>query len=146
MIALASFLKVSPDNRYLLFTIADYGTFPIWHKEANLQLLDLNTKRINPLHIVNSERSDTYHSWSSNSRWIAFASKRIDGQYGRIYFSHIDQEMNATKPFVLPQADPEHDDINLKSYNIPELSNGYVYFDALNLERELSIIALESFN
>ena len=146
MNASASFLKVSPDNRYLLFTIADYGTFPIWHKEANLQLLDLNTKRINPLHIVNSERSDTYHSWSSNSRWIAFASKRIDGQYGRIYFSHIDQEMNATKPFVLPQADPEHDDINLKSYNIPELSNGYVYFDALNLERELSIIALESFN
>ena len=146
MNASASFLKVSPDNRYLLFTIADYGTFPIWHKEANLQLLDLNTKRINPLHIVNSERSDTYHSWSSNSRWIAFASKRIDGQYGRIYFSHIDQEMNATKPFVLPQADPEHDDINLKSYNIPELSNGYVYFDALNLERELSNIALESFN
>ncbi len=142
----ASFPKASPDNRYLLFTVADYGTFPIWHKEAHLQLLDLETMEVNLLEIVNSDRSDTYHSWSSNSRWIAFASKRVDGQYGRVYFSHIDDQMNATKPFVLPQNDPEHDDLNLKSYNIPELSNGEVPFDALRLENELSKITLESFN
>ena len=32
----ASFPRISPDGRYLLFTLADYGTFPIWHNEAEL--------------------------------------------------------------------------------------------------------------
>ncbi|HPV88552.1 MAG TPA: hypothetical protein PKU85_05010, partial [Bacteroidales bacterium] len=35
--------KTSPDGRYLLFTMADYGTFPIWHQETDLWLLDLES-------------------------------------------------------------------------------------------------------
>lgn len=27
--------KASPDGRYLLYTVADYGTFPIWHRRRN---------------------------------------------------------------------------------------------------------------
>ena len=54
--------RISPDGRYLLYTVADYGTFPIWHPEADLQLMDLHTGAIDTLAIVNSEKSDTYHS------------------------------------------------------------------------------------
>ena len=114
--------KVSPDGRYLLYTVAHYGTFPIWHRETALQLMDLETMQMDTLAAVNSNRSETYHSWSSNSRWIAFASKRGDGQYGRIYLAYLDAEGRAHAPFVIPQADPEMDDPNLKSYNIPDLS------------------------
>lgn len=35
--------KASPDGRWLLYTVADYGTFPIWHQECDLQLMDLAT-------------------------------------------------------------------------------------------------------
>lgn len=36
-------LRISPDNKYLLFTLADYGTFHIWHKSSDLKLIDLKT-------------------------------------------------------------------------------------------------------
>ena len=127
--------KASPDGRYLLYTVADYGTFPIWHRETELQLMDLQTGAIDSLPMVNSNRSDTYHSWSSGSRWFAFASKRGDGQYGRVYFAYLDAEGKAHKPFVLPQSDPEKDDLTLKSYNIPDLSATPVPFDASSIKR-----------
>lgn len=124
------FPKASPDGRYLLFTVADYGTFPIWHRETDLKLMDLQTGDIDPLPSVNSDRSDTYHSWSSNSRWFVFASKRGDGQYGKPYFAYISPDGTAGKPFVLPQKDPSHYDNTFKSFNIPELSASPVPFDA----------------
>lgn len=108
---------------------------PIWHRETELQLMDLQTGAIDSLPMVNSSRSDTYHSWSSGSRWFAFASKRGDGQYGRVYFAYLDAEGKAHKPFVLPQSDPEKDDLTLKSYNIPDLSATPVPFDASSIKR-----------
>lgn len=127
--------KASPDGRYLLYTVAAYGTFPLWHRETDLQLMDLQSGTVDSLRAVNSDRSDTYHSWSSGSRWFAFASKRGDGQYGRIYFAYLDGEGRAHKPFVLPQRDPESDDLTLKSYNIPDLAKTPVPFDAAAVEQ-----------
>jgi len=131
----ASFPKPSPDGKYLLFTTAHYGTFPIWHREANLQLIDLKTKKTDQLKVVNDTCSDSYHSWSSNSRWFVFASKRDDGIYGKPYFSYIDSTGRAHKPFVLPQADPEFYDNTLKSFNIPELSTGKTPYDARDVKK-----------
>lgn len=128
------FPKASPDGRYLLFTVADYGTFPIWHRETDLHLMDLQTGATDPLMSVNSDRSDTYHSWSSNSRWFVFASKRGDGQYGKPYFVYISPDGIASKPFVLPQQDPSHYDNTFKSFNIPELSASPVPFDAGDIQ------------
>ena len=138
--------KTSPDGRYILYTVAEYGTFPIWHRETNLQLMDLESGEIHTLDAVNSDRSDTYHSWSSSGKWFAFASKRGDGQYGRVYFAYIDKDGHAGKPFVLPQANPGHDDLNLKSYNIPELSASKVPFDAYAIQKLMNKTEVESFN
>jgi len=133
--------KLSPDGRYCLFTTADYGTFPIWHPEANLCMLDLQTGKVDSLGIVNSKKSDTYHSWSSNSRWFVFASKRDDGLYGKPYFCYIDKQGKAHKPFVLPQKEPTFYDDCLKSFNIPELSRGSVPFDAIDIENAMKLPA-----
>lgn len=130
----ACHLKASPDGKYLLYTVADYGTFPIWHREADLQLMDLRTGTVDNLKTVNSNRSDTYHSWSSNSRWFVFASKRGDGQYGKPYFCYIDRTGKTYKPFVLPQKDAAHYDLTLKSYNIPDLSKSPVSFGPKDIE------------
>ena len=129
--------RLSPDGRYLLYTVADYGTFPIWHPEADLQLMDLQTGAIDTLAIVNSEKSDTYHSWSSNSRWFVFASKRDDGLYGKPYFCYIDKDGKAHKPFCLPQAHPTFYDNNLKSFNAPELGKGKVPFDVNDVAKAM---------
>ncbi len=130
-----SHLKSSPDGKYLLYTVADYGTFPIWHREAELQMLNLETGEIDKLKKVNGPNSDTYHSWSSNSRWFVFASKRDNGIYGKPYFAYVDENGKTSKPFVLPQKDPAKYDFMLKSFNIPELSKGQVPFDAVDIEK-----------
>lgn len=113
--------RLSPDGRFLVYTMADYGTFPIWHPETDLWILDLRTRESRPLTLANSKKSDTYHSWSGNSRWLAFASKRDDGLFGKPYFAYITKNGEAKKPFCLPQEDPHFWDNCLKSFNIPEL-------------------------
>ena len=139
------FPKASPDGKYLLFTRVDYGTFPIWHQETDLYMLHLTTGRIDTLAKVNSNRSDTYHSWASNSHWFVFASKRGDGQYGKPYFAYVDQDGKAHKPFVLPQKDAEHYVQTFKSYNIPELSTSPLPFDALAIKQIYQKAEAETF-
>ena len=129
--------RISPDGKYILYTVADYGTFPIWHPEADLQMMDLQTGAIDTLAIVNSAKSDTYHAWSSNSRWFVFASKRDDGLYGKPYFCYIGKDGKAHKPFCLPQRHPSFYDNNLKSFNAPELGKGKVPFDVEDVAKAM---------
>ncbi|MCQ2084172.1 MAG: hypothetical protein MJY58_06750 [Bacteroidaceae bacterium] len=116
-----SHLKASPDGRWLMATAASYGTFPVWHKESELWLIDLQNHSVDIMADANTDGADTYHSWSSNSRWVVFASKRDDMIYGRPYITHIDENDRCTRAFVLPQRDPVLYTNTMKSYNIPEL-------------------------
>jgi hypothetical protein len=81
--------------------------------------MDLETRRMRRLEI-NSDQSDSWHCWSSNSRWIVFSSKRRDQLFTRPYFSHVDQQGHCSKPFLLPQRDPRFYDAFVKTYNLPE--------------------------
>ncbi len=122
----ASFPRVSPDGRFLLFTVSLYGSFPVWHKEADLYLFDLKTKRYIDLSNINSPDVDSYHSWSSNSRWIVFSSRRVDGLYTRLYIAYIGKDGKTGKAFMLSQKDPDFYNAFMKAYNIPELVKGEV--------------------
>lgn len=130
--------RISPDGRYLVFTIADYGTFPIWHREADLATIDLKTGRLIDCRNINSQMSETYHSWSSNSRWMVFASKRDDGLYGKPYYAHIDNNGKWSKPFVLPQESPTFYDNCLKSFNAPEEGKAPLPFTLTDVKEALS--------
>lgn len=120
-----SFPKISPDGKYLLFTMSDYGYFAIHFNSSDLYLLDLTTGAYRLLP-VNSPSSESYHSWSSNGRWFVFASKRKDGLCSRLYISYIDPAGNAAKPLLLPQKDPDFYDTLIMNYNVPELIAGAV--------------------
>ena len=72
----------------------------------------------------NSDSSDAWHCWSSNSRWIVFSSRRDVPLLSNLYFSYIDANGHASKPFLLPQKDPSYCDSYLKVYNVPELISG----------------------
>ncbi|NLA49289.1 MAG: hypothetical protein GX876_07480 [Bacteroidales bacterium] len=115
-----SFPRISPDNKYLLFCMFDYGNFSIWHSESDLYLLDLTTGKTS-LPELNSPNTESFHNWSSTGRWIVFSSRREDGLYTRPYFSYFDSSGQAHKPFVLPQRTPGYYFNFLKSYNLPEL-------------------------
>jgi hypothetical protein len=116
-----SFPRVSPDGNYIVITLHNYGCFPIWHKEADLYEIDLRTMQASKMGL-NSDFTDSYHSWSSNSRWLVFSSKRIDGLTARFFISYIDENGASGKPFILPQKDPEFYGRLLKSFNLPEFS------------------------
>lgn len=121
-----SFPRVSPDGRFLLYTLFDYGNFSIWHKEADLYLLDLQTQTSRCLTEVNSPDVESYHAWSSNGRWIVFSSRRGDGLYTRPYVAHISEKGEASKPFLLPQKTRDFYVEFMQSYNIPEFVQGRV--------------------
>jgi len=116
----ATLPRPSPDGRYLLFTMASYGTFHIWHRDADLYLLDLKTGETRPMTEINSKDVDSYHSWSSNGRWIIFSTRRADGSYTRLYLAWFGPDGKARKAFPLPQPTPEYEQECMKSYNIPE--------------------------
>lgn len=120
--------RISPDGKRVLYTVSDFGTFPIWHREADLRMMDLENGKVDSLSAVNSAMSDTYHSWSSSGRWFVFASKRDDGLYGKPYFAHVTPDGKVSKPFVLPQKSPSFYDNNLKSYNVPDFGQIPVSF------------------
>jgi len=117
--------KVSPDGRRLLFCMSNYGSFMVYHKSSDLYLMDLEAaKRTGPFKYrrldINSEQSESWHSFSSNSRWIAFSSKRDYGLFTRTYLSYIDEAGKVYKPILLPQKDPEFYDSYTFTYSVPE--------------------------
>jgi len=130
-----AFPRISPDGRYMVVCLSDFGTFPVWHHETDLYLLDLVSGQIEEMTTVNSEFSDSYHSWSSNGRWLIFSSRRIDGLHTRLYIAYFDAEGHFHKPFLLPQKDPRHYEKSLLSYNVPEFISGLVKTNIRTLER-----------
>lgn len=123
--------RPSYDGKYLMYTKSNYGTFPIWHKEADLWLLNLKTGENRPLSEVNSSDTEAFHNWNLNSHWFVFSSRRGDGLYTRLYLSSIDDNGNCTKPFLLPQRNPKKFyDESIYSYNVPDFTRTRVDFDA----------------
>ena len=139
--------RISPDGRFLMFTMTNFGYFPIWHHDADLWMLDLtagsasedvalsdssivNSKwsngKLRDLVELNSPDTESYHSWSSNGRWVIFSSRRDDGTFTRPFIAHIDKDGHATRPFELPMARPDAHRLSMKSYNIPEFTRGRV--------------------
>ncbi|HUW56976.1 MAG TPA: cytochrome C biosynthesis protein [Planctomycetota bacterium] len=112
--------RCSPDGKWLMFCMARYGNFPAFRPSSDLYMMDMETGKFRPLDI-NSYKSEAWHSWSSNSRWIVFASKRRDGLFARLYLSYVDRTGKAHKPFILPQKDPTFYDSYLLIHNVPEL-------------------------
>ena len=94
----ATLPRVSPDGRYLMFTLGNYGVFHIWHHEADLYLMDLKDGTVRAMDEVNSPDTESYHSWSSNGRWIIFSSRRDDGDFTRPFMAHIDAAGRGSKP------------------------------------------------
>ncbi len=115
--------RVSPNGKYLLFCMAQYSNFPIYIPDCDIYVMDIQTGKVRKPGINSDHAPETYHSWSSNSRWIVFSSKRDNGFCARPYIAYIDKNGKFYKPFILPQKDPSFYDTYLMTYNVPELTS-----------------------
>lgn len=125
----ASFPRISPDGKYLLFTESDCGTFPIWHKQADLKMIDLTRKVYVSTDALNSKDVESYHSWDATGKWVIFSSRRLDGRYTRLFMAHFDEKSGFSKPFLLPQESPDQNWERIYSYNIPEFVQGPIVLE-----------------
>lgn len=116
----ATLPRVSPDGKYLTFALGGYGCFHVWHSDADICLLNLQTSETILPEELNSDRSDSYPSFSSNSRWIMTASRRDDNNYTRPYIAYFDKTGKCHKAFEVPQRDPEYYTLCPYSFNRPE--------------------------
>jgi Tol biopolymer transport system component len=121
-----TFPRTSPDGRFLVFCLTNYGYFTIHHKESDLCILDLKTGEYRVVSEINSNETESYHSWSTNGRWLIFSSRRIDGVHTRTFIAYADENGKFGKPFVLPQKDPDFYNHYLLNYNRPELMTGKI--------------------
>ena len=122
--------RISPDGRYLLFALGQYGCFHSRHHDADIVCIPMDqytgtaltaeTASALDLTSVNSDGySDSDPSWSSNGHWMMLASRRDDDNYSRVYFAYFNNG-KVGRAFLMPQEDPEHHLFLLKSYNRPE--------------------------
>ena len=132
--------RFSPDGRYCMFTVSQYSDFPIHQARSSLYMMSMKSGEIRKLEI-SGDYCDAWHCWSSNSRWVAFTSKRMDGRFARPFFSYIDENGRAHKAFVLPQRDPAYYRSLILSYNVPELITGPV-----KISRKQFVSALKAKN
>ncbi len=122
--------RISPDGRYLLFALGQYGCFHSRHRDAEIVCIPMDKytgtaltwETSSPIDLTplnDKDYSDSYPSWSSNGHWIMCASRRLDNNYSRIFFAYFNNG-KVEKAFLMPQEDPETNTFLMKSYNRPE--------------------------
>ena len=129
------FPRFSPNGKWLSFCQCNFGS--LIKSSSDVCLLPANLQ--GPARVLESNvphAADSWHSWSSNSRWLVFATKREDGIYAQLYFTHIDDAGRASPAVRLPLERPP-----LASFNIPEFVADWPMiaerdlFEALRVEK-----------
>lgn len=127
-----SYVLVRPsyDGRWLMYCVADRCNFPISQRESDLWLMNLRTGETRAIKEVNTNESESYHNWSSNSRWFVYSSKGENGMYSLAYMASVDDNGRVTKPFLLPQRNPrKYYRDSFDSFNCPDFTLEKVDFD-----------------
>ena len=125
--------RVSPDGRWMLCCISTHGVFPPNQDVSDLIIFDLQKGTRRYVDELNSNKSESYHTWSSNGKWVVVSSRREDGVHTRPYFAYLKNDGTFTKPFMLPQKDPEFVHKFMYSFNIPEFTKEPVKVSARKL-------------
>lgn len=122
--------RASSDGRWMICCISTHGIFPLDQIASDFILYDLNDYSYRYADEINSPYAESYHNWSTNGKWLMFSTRREDGVHTRLYFSHIDENGRFSKPFTLPQRDPEFNREFLNAFNIPEFMKAPIRYSA----------------
>lgn len=130
--------RPSYDGRWLMYCMSSRSNFPVCQPDADLWLMDLTTGEVRRMDEVNSPDVESYHNWSSDSRWFVFTSKRENGMYAQLFLACMGDDGKATKPFLLPQRNPKKFYFEMMdSYNVPDFTKTKVDFDMKEAYRQV---------
>jgi tetratricopeptide (TPR) repeat protein len=105
------FPKYSPDGKWIVYCQAE--SYMLLQPDSELYIIPAAGGVARRLR-YNTPRMNSWHSWSSNSRWLVFSSK-VNGPYTQLFLTHIDEEGNDSPPVLLERfTSPD------RAANIPE--------------------------
>jgi len=108
------FPKYSPDGKWIVFTKSK--SYMLLQLDSELWIVPVAGGEARRLR-HNTPRMNSWHSWSSNSRWLVFSSK-ANGPYTQLFLTHIDDDGNDSPPVLLERfTSPD------RAANIPEFVN-----------------------
>jgi tetratricopeptide (TPR) repeat protein len=91
------FAKFSPDGKWIVFTQAE--NYMLLMPDSELYIIPAEGGKARRLR-ANTPLMNSWHSFSSNSRWLVFSSK-ANTPYTQLFLTHIDEEGRSTPPVVL---------------------------------------------
>jgi Flp pilus assembly protein TadD len=105
------FPKYSPDGKWIVFCKA--SSYMLLQPDSELYIVPAAGGVARRLR-YNTARMNSWHSWSSNSRWLVFSSK-VNTAYTQLFLTHIDENGNDSPPVLLERfTSPD------RAANIPE--------------------------
>ena len=105
------FPKYSPDGKWIVFCKAK--SYMLLQPDSELYIVPAAGGVARRLR-YNTARMNSWHSWSSNSRWLVFSSK-VNTPYTQLFLTHIDENGNDSPPVLLERfTSPD------RAANIPE--------------------------
>ena len=109
-----SFPKYSHDGKWIVFVQAKNGM--LLRPDSQLYIVPAGggeARRMN----CNTERMNSWHTWSPNSRWLAFSSKQ-NRPFTQLFLTHVDENGNDTPPILVPNSTADN-----RAVNLPEFVN-----------------------
>jgi tetratricopeptide (TPR) repeat protein len=109
-----SFPKYSHDGKWIVFVQAKNGL--LLRPDGQLFIVPAGggeARRMN----CNTERMNSWHTWSPNSRWLAFSSKQ-NRPFTELFLTHVDEDGNDTPPILVPNSTADN-----RAVNLPEFVN-----------------------
>ncbi len=91
------FARQSPDGKWIVFTRSVNGL--MLTPDSELFIIPSEGGEARRMS-CNLDEFNSWHSWSSNSRWLLFTSK-ANTPYTEIFLTHVDEEGNDSPPVLL---------------------------------------------
>ncbi len=108
------FAKYSPDGKWIVFCKA--ASYMLLQPDSELYIIPAEGGTARRLR-ANTDRMNSWHSFSPNGRWLAFSSK-ANSAYTQLFLTHIDEQGGSSPPVLL-----EHFTSPDRAANIPEFVN-----------------------
>jgi tetratricopeptide (TPR) repeat protein len=106
------FAKFSPDGKWIVFCKAE--NYMLLMPDSELYIVPAEGGEARRLR-ANTPRMNSWHSFSSNGRWLVFSSK-ANTPYTQLFLTHIDEEGRSTPPVVLDRFTGEEGAANIPEF------------------------------
>jgi tetratricopeptide (TPR) repeat protein len=110
-----SFPKVSHDGKWIVWVKSKNGQ--LMRPDSRLWIVPFEGGEAREMR-CNTNKMNSWHSFSPNSRWMVFSSK-VNRPYTQMFLTHIDADGKDTPPILIPNSTADN-----RAVNLPEFLNG----------------------